>query len=132
MSGVIAYEYNIIIYEGGTFDKWFRWLVDGVPVSLTGFTGKMQVRQKITDSAPLLSLLPVQVAWQPDATSGIYMMDVGVDDRYRIYIKDEDTLGLCVNHKNINGTYNLFLYNPSGESVLKQYGSASIVAAVTR
>jgi len=132
MSGVIAYEYNITIYEGGTFDKWFRWLVDGTPVSLTGFTGKMQVRQKITDSAPLLSLLPVQVAWQPDATSGIYMMDVGVDDRYRIYIKDEDTLGLCVNHKNINGTYNLFLYNPSGESVLKQYGSASIVAAVTR
>ena len=51
---------------------------------------------------------------------------------YRIYINDADTLGLCAQHKDVVGIYNLFLYTPAGEAVFRQYGPAAILAACAR
>jgi hypothetical protein len=128
----VLYNYDITIHEGATYDKWFRWLIEGVPVSLLGVTGVMQIRKKTTDIDPLLSIPFVTSAWVADGDTGIYLMDIGIDDRYRIYIKDSDSLGICVAHKDITGIYNLFLYSAEGESILKQYGVSNIIAAVAR
>lgn len=132
MASCVLYNKDITIHEGATYDKWFRWLVDGVQVSLIGVTGNMQIRKKITDDLSLLDIPFVATSWVADGDTGIYLQDVGVDDRYRIYIKDNDSLGICTTHKNIIGTYNLFLYNSDNESILKQYGIANIIAAVAR
>jgi hypothetical protein len=40
-----ATEYPITIEQGSTFQKQFRWKVDGVIMNLTGYTAKMQVRK---------------------------------------------------------------------------------------
>jgi len=127
----VLYEYDITIHEGTTYDKWFRWKINDVIVSLLNVTGIMQVRKKITDDLPLIDLPFVTDAWVADGASGIYLMDVGVDDRYRVYINNEDSTGICASHKDITGAYNLFLYK-DGEAILKQYGVANLIAAVAR
>ena len=132
MSATVICEYDITIHEGSTYDKVFQWLADDVIVSLSGVTGIMQVREDIIDETPILDLPFVPDAWAADGTSGIYMMDVGSDDRYRIYINNEDTAGICTLHDDIVGTYNLFLYNSDAECILKQYGVANLIAAVIR
>ena len=48
---------------------------------------------------------------------------------YQMYINHADTLGLCAQRKDIVGIYNLFLYSPAGESVFRQYGQVTILAA---
>lgn len=126
------YQYDLTIHEGATYDKWFRWKINDVIVSLSGVTGIMQVRKKTTDDIPIIDLPFVDATWVADGTSGIYLMDVGVDDRYRIYINNEDSTGICSLHKDITGVYNLFLYNAEGEAILKQYGTANLIAAVAR
>jgi len=129
--GCTLYPYTMTIHEGTTYDKWFRWKITDVVVSLVGVTGIMQVRKKIADDVPILDLPYVADAWVADGASGIYIMDVGVDDRYRVYINNEDSTGICSSHKDIIGTYNLFLYK-DGEAILKQYGVANLIAAVAR
>lgn len=125
-------QYDLTIHEGATYDKWFRWKINDVIVSLLDVTGIMQVRKKVTDESPILDLPFIDIPWVADGASGIYIMDVGVDDRYRIYINNEDSMGICATHKDIIGTYNLFLYNVEGEAILKQYGIANLIAAVAR
>jgi hypothetical protein len=123
----------ITIVEGGTFDKTFQWKTGTPPVEvdLTGYTANMQVRAKLKDTVSLLDAPFVEDDWVADGITGIYipLLTTGT---YRIYLKDEDTLGMCAAHKNIAGVYDLFLYNASGEAVLQQYGVATIIAAVTR
>jgi hypothetical protein len=135
MSIVVA-NIPITIYEGGTFDKSFIWKT-GSPsaaVDLTGYTANMMVRAKLADTTPLLSVPLGVIPWVADAATGIYIPTQTGDDigKYRIYLKDNETVGMCAAHKDIAGVYDLFLYSAAGEAVLKQYGVATIVAAVTR
>jgi hypothetical protein len=132
MSNTVFYPYDITIHEGTTYDKWFKWSVDNVMQDLTGIVGLMQVRSKTTDELPLIDLPFIATPWEADGTSGIYLTDVGGDDAWQIYINNADTSGICETHKDIIGVYNLFLYNSDDECVLKQYGTANIVAAVAR
>ena len=132
MSNCVLYPYDITIHEGTTFDRWFRWLVDNVVQSLNGFTGLMHVRTKATDELPVINLPFVADPWEADGKSGIYLMTIGSDDRYQIYINNADTSGICPSFKDIEGVYNLFLYNAEDECVLKQYGKATLIAAIAR
>lgn len=132
----------ITIYEEGTFDQTFIWKIGSdvetaIPVDLTGWTAKMQVRAKIKDVEALISITHlVGSPEEHDYASAIYIpyqdeydIDCGM---YRIYIRDEDTIGLCEKHKDIDGAYDLILSNPVGEARMQQYGAATLVAAVTR
>ena len=132
---------DITIVEGGTFNKTFQWKTGdpALPVDLTGYSAHMQVRAKIKDTTVLLDVDHQLLAWTADGPTGIYFYNDEYDEydaedfgKWRIYLKDNDTQGLCANHKNIEGVYDLFLYNPSREAVLQQYGTANIIAAVTR
>ena len=131
--GCIAAKINLTIYEGGTFDKEFQWKT-GDPltaVDLTGYIARLTIRDDITDSVAILSLMHQTGPWTADIASGIYLDDAD-EGKYRIYINDEDSESICPDHVNIDGVYDLFLESPDGESVLKQYGSAKLIAAVTR
>ena len=48
-------RYNITVYKGTTFQLSPVWKVDNLPVDLTGYSAKMQVRQ-FTDSSVLVEL----------------------------------------------------------------------------
>jgi len=132
MSNTVFYQLDITIHEGTTYDKWFKWVVDDIPQDLGGVRGLMQVRSKITDENPLIDLPFVVDPWVADGTSGIYLTQVDGDDAWQIYISNNDTTGICEMHKDIPGVYNLFLYNADDECVLKQYGTANLIAAVAR
>lgn len=133
---------DITIVEGGTFDNIYQWktgpIISAVAVDLAGYSAHMQIRAKIKSEESLLDI-PFQItSWVADGVTGIYFPinedEYDLDDvgKYRVYIKDTDTLGLCAAHKDIIGVYDLFLYNTLGEAVLKQYGVATIKAVVTR
>jgi len=141
MTQCVRYPYDITIVEGGTYDMWFRWSTGPVgavpePVHIYGYSGIMQGRKKLTDELPLIDLPNVTDPWVADGISGIYIQD---DDAtadlfgvWRIYIKDENTLGLCERHKQVEGVYSLFLYNTLGEAVLNQYGTMTIEPSAAR
>jgi hypothetical protein len=131
--GCIAVNAPITIYEGGTYDQTFQWKTGETPeaVDLTGFTAELMARAKITDAAPLISIETVLDPWEADGDSGIYFDD-GAEGKYRVYLNDEDAAGLCATHKDIPGSYDLFLTSPAGETVLKQYGVCTFVASNVR
>ena len=88
----------------------------------------MQIRAKLTDATPLIAIPHMLSDWEPDGETGLYL-DAPASGFYRVYMNDMDTLGLCAQHKDIVGIYNLFLYSPAGESVFRQFGAATILAA---
>lgn len=91
----------------------------------------MSILAKITDTTPILSITETTATWAEDCASGIYL-DEASDGKYRIYLRDNDLDGICVAHKDIVGVYDLFLTAPTGETVLKQYGSCTLKAAGSR
>ncbi len=129
----VAANVDITIYEGGTFDHTYQWKTGdpAVAVDLTGYSARMSIKKKITDSESLLNVNYVAGALVPDVATGIYIEDP-THGYYRVYINDEDSAGICAEFKDIDGVYDLFLESPGGESVLKQYGTAKLKAAVTR
>ena len=131
----------ITVIEGGTFDRTFQWKTGdpSLPVDLTGYSAHMQIRTKLKDIVPLIDVDYKNEVWSADGDTGIYFYNDEYDEydaedigKWRVYLRDDDTLGLCANHKDIAGVYDLFLYNLSGEAVLQLHGIATIVAAVTR
>lgn len=131
--GCVAAKINLTIYEGGTFDKEFQWKTGTTPtaVDLTGYTAKMTVRATLAATTAILSLVNKTGPWVADADTGIYM-DTPTTGKYRVYVKDSDAAAICSAHVDIEGVYDLFLISSGGESVLKQYGKAKLIAAVTR
>lgn len=47
---------KLIIYKGAKFDPGWTWTAAGVPVDLTGFTARMQVRSDVESPVVLLDL----------------------------------------------------------------------------
>ena len=131
--GCVAAKINLKIYEGGTFDQTFRWStgLPSVVVDLTGYTAKFSIRKALPDVSPLFACETSVIPWAADVASGIYI-DAPESGEFRIYINDDDTEGLCAQHADLTCVYDLFLHNPAGEVLLKQYGSVKIKAAVTR
>jgi hypothetical protein len=128
---------DITIVEGGTFNSTYQWKTGSpsLPVDLTGYTAVGSIRSKLTDVAALLAIPNKAAPWAADGDTGIYIYPNGSppDDqgKWRIYLKDDDTKGLCTAHKDIVGVYDVFLYSPAGEAVFQQYGVATIKASST-
>lgn len=131
--GCIAVDVPITIYEAGTFDQTFQWKTGdpSAEVDLTGYSAKMIVRTKITDDSSLVNINESVSPWVADNASAIYL-DKADEGKYRVYINDTDTTGLCPAHKNVTASYDLFLTSPLGEAVLKQYGIVTIIASNVR
>jgi hypothetical protein len=124
---------NIRVIEGGTFSKEFLW-ESGDPaeaVDLDGYTAKFTIREKMTNTTALVEGEEVDTPWAADGDTGIYFDSV-ITGKFLFYLNDEDVQSLCARHADIVGVYDLFLYSPAGEAVLKIYGTCKIPAAVTR
>lgn len=50
---------NFTIKQGATFRKPFQWIADGVPVDMTGWTARMQIREEV-DSEIVISELTTE------------------------------------------------------------------------
>ena len=125
----VPVESPIVILQNGTFDKSYSWGIGNPPVivDITGFTGVMTIREKLKDTTPILVLNTITQAWSADGPTGLYF----TNEEWRIYINNTDSRIFCPSKRDIVGVYDLFLINPSGEAVFKQYGPASMIASVT-
>ena len=48
-------RYNITVYQGTTFQLSPQWLIDNLPVNLTGYSATMQVRKFTSSPTPLVT-----------------------------------------------------------------------------
>lgn len=53
---MIPGKYNITCPQGATFGQQLTWLIDDDPVDLTGYTARMQIREKYTSTIYNLNL----------------------------------------------------------------------------
>jgi hypothetical protein len=129
--GCIAANIDLTIYEGGTFDQTFIWKTGdpAVAVDLTGYSAEFKLSLKINDDAAMIECDSQASPWVAGGVSGIYIDNPELGE-FKLYLNESDVSNICL--KDIVAIYDLFLYNPSGESVLKMYGNASIKAAIAR
>lgn len=74
-------KYNMICPQGATFAKQLTYRIDDIPVDLTGWTARMQVREKHTSKTATISI--------NTENGGISLGDsAGTID---LYISDSDT-----------------------------------------
>ena len=79
---MIPGKYNMLCPQGTTFHKQLTYTIDSVPVDLTTYTARMQVREKHTSKTSMVDL-------STDVNGGITLGDdAGTID---IYISDEVT-----------------------------------------
>jgi len=50
-------KYNIVMYQGASFDYTFTWKINNTVVNLTGYTARMQVRRSHRAEEAVLSLV---------------------------------------------------------------------------
>lgn len=110
---------KLAIYQGATFRKRLTWKdSSSTPIDLTGCTARMQVRVKLKDETPVLSLTT--------ENGGITLG--GVDGTVDLYVSDEDTTDFTWK----GGVLDLEIVHPSGDVTRLAEGSASVSPEVTR
>lgn len=104
---IAATEYPLTIERGSTFQKQFRWKVDGQIVDLTGRTAKMQLRKSY--SAPVafeLNTSNSRIAL--GGTAGTVALDLSPEETATIpqgnYLYDLEIYETGVTRKLIRGT----------------------------
>ena len=114
-------DINLIIYQGATFKKEFQWKIGNpaTAVDMTGFTIRMQIREKLKDD-----LFVVELTTE---NSKIVISDP-TDGRFYLILDDTETADLTIK----SGVYDIEVVDLSGtvERLIK--GSVSISPEVTR
>ena len=111
-----AGRYNIVAYQGATYDLNVTWSVDETPVDLTNYTAAMQVRQSVGATTAELSI---------DSDAGITLG--GTAGTININIS-ADTMGSA-----IPGDYVYDLELDSGGTVTRLLqGNFQIIGEVTK
>lgn len=115
----MADTYDISIKQGATFRLAVTYKIDGVPVDMTGFSARMQLRPAY-DSKLLVTNLT-------SAVSGGLTID-DEDGRVNILIPAEKTANITT----LEGVYDLEVVNPSGEVIRLLSGKFTLSREVTR
>mgnify|MGYP000630287918 CR=1 FL=1 len=53
---MIPGKYNMVCPQGSTFDQQLTYAINDIPVNLTGYTARMQVREKYTSTSANITL----------------------------------------------------------------------------
>lgn len=114
-------ELDLVIYQGATFRRTFTWKTGSslTPVNLTGFTARMQVRKKITDPDPVISLTT--------SNGGIVLTNPTAGE-FEIVITDTLTSALTIK----TGVYDLEFVAPGGDVSRLMQGAVEVSPEVTR
>lgn len=69
-------KYNFVCPQGATFSKQLSYLIDSVPVNLTGYTARMQVREKSSSPAKIIDLTTENGGITLGGPSGTVQLDI--------------------------------------------------------
>ena len=69
-------KYNFVCPQGTTFSKQLSYLIDSVPVDLTGYTARMQVREKASSASKIIDLTTENGGITLGGKAGTIQLDV--------------------------------------------------------
>jgi hypothetical protein len=111
--------YNMTIDQGATFELRVTWKdPDGVPINLSGYTARMQIRDTYSSATPLVSI-----------TSGSGITLGGTAGTVDLLIPAETTSAL---NAPLSGVYDLEIVNGGTVVTRLIQGTVTITAEVTR
>lgn len=73
---MIPGKYNMVCPQGSTFNKMLTYSIDGTPVNLTGYTARMQVREKYTSTSAQVTITTENSGIVLDAPMGEIQLNV--------------------------------------------------------
>jgi hypothetical protein len=80
-------KYNFICPQGATFSKQLSYLIDSIPVNLTGYTARMQVREKHSSSSVVLDLSTENNSITLGGQSGSILINISASNTSSIFAK---------------------------------------------
>lgn len=111
----------ITLYAFASFSLPLQWTDNtGAPIDLTGYKVRMQIRERVSSSTPVLSI-------DNGLLGGIAITDA-VNGKIQIDVTDEQTGAITIK----SGFYDVVVENPSGDAVRLIQGVVTIVPGVTR
>lgn len=110
---------DLTIYQGSTFLKKFQWKTGNppVPVNLTGYSARMQIREKITSPNPVISLTTENGGIKLE-NDGFIVLNISAEDTASFNFK--------------GAVYDLELISPTGFVRRLIEGSVTLSPEVTR
>lgn len=112
---------NLTIYQGSTFMQEFQWKTGNpaVPVNLTGYTARMQIRSKVADPTIISNLTTENSGITfPDAIAGKFVLEISA------------TATALMDFK--SAVYDLEMIMPNGKVKRLFGGSVALSPEVTR
>jgi hypothetical protein len=81
-------KYNMICPQGATFSKRLTWSIDDVPVNLTGYTARMQAKDKVGSAcSPVVNITTENGGITLDDEGNIDLL-ISASDTAEIHAKD--------------------------------------------
>lgn len=108
---------NFICPQGSTFRRTLTYTLDDIPIDLSGYSSRLQVRQAYYSTEPLLSL-----------ASGSGITIDGLEGTIDIYISNSDTSDLPPG----SHVYDLEIISPSSDVSRLIEGTFIVTPEVTR
>jgi hypothetical protein len=85
---MIPGKYNIVCPQGSTYNQQFTYSINEVPVDLTTYTARMQVREKHTSTSKILDLTTENDGIVLGGESGTITVNVSASDTAALVAKD--------------------------------------------
>lgn len=111
-------KYNFVCPQGATFSKQLSYLIDSVPVDLTGYTARMQVREKASSSSKIVDLTTENGGITLGGLAGTVLLEISASDTESLVPKTY--------------VYDLELESSGGFVVRLMEGQFTVTAEVTR
>lgn len=112
---------DLTIYQGSTFSQKFQWKTGSppVPVNLTGYSARMQIREKLRSPTPIITLTTENggiIITDPE--NGIFSLEISAEDTANLNFR--------------SAVYDLEFVYPSGVVRRLIEGSVTLSPEVTR
>jgi hypothetical protein len=107
---MIPGKYNIVLPQGTTLSQVFTYSVDGTIVNLTGYTARMQVREKHTSTTTILDLTTANGGIEINGPLGLITIKVSATDSAllpaKCFVYDlEIVSGSSIVYRIVEGTF---------------------------
>lgn len=119
---LVPIKKELTIYQGSTFRK--KWSLTnketGEPIDLSGYTGRMQIREKLKDEDFIIELT---------TENGMISIEQTAEEtQLSLYISPEDTAAMSI----LKGVFDLELVDTMGDVYRLLQGTVVISREVTR
>jgi hypothetical protein len=85
---MIPGKYNIICPQGSTFSQQLTYSIDATPINLTGYTARMQVREKHTSTKKDLTLTTENGGITLGGAAGTIHLDISATTTAALHAKE--------------------------------------------